>query len=641
MSEPVDRPSNTGDTNKHSPERRELLSDVVRERNRIALEGTNKQTPEQIEAQTPRENATGDNAATGPLASAPSLAPGIPARIGRYDIRKLLGQGQYGRVYLAHDSTLNRFVAIKTPFGIRSEKDRERFLREAESVAVIHHRNVCPVYDAGLDGETLYIVMRYVKGGTLEDLLKRQPPTPSEALRIAGKIAQGLNATHREGVTHRDLKPANVLYDKAMRELLIADFGFARIGLDASLSLPGAGTPLYMSPEQARQLVDEIGPCSDVYSLGVILYEMLTGRVPFTGDSPFDVMAKHVKDLPPPLTSIRPNLNQPVESLCLKALEKKPANRYASAKDVAGSIAEYLRQPAPVSLPVVVPPPRTPEVELPLPGGLTMAFCWIPKGECQLGSPQTEKKRQADEDEERRGKFVTEGFWMGKYPVTQAEWRAITGDSPSYFQVGKGGADEVEGLDTTQFPVESVSWDMICGKDGKCGQDTFLGRLNALGGVAKIFGKGAGKFSLPHEDQWEYACRGGLGNRQPFYFGTELNGLQANIDGNHPFGTSVKGPYKERPTPGGFYTAKALLHPWGLFDMHGNVWEWCENGYDRASVSRVLRGGSWLDFALTRVVRGGSFHDYALNSRAAGRAGYAPGDVHCNFGCRLVLSLDL
>ncbi len=590
------------------------------------------------------------------------LPPGTPRLIGRYEVLSVLGSGTFGRVYLCFDPEVERYVAIKTPI-LPPESQRE-FLREARIVAKLRHPNICPVYDVGVQNDLPFIVMHYVSGGTLEKMLERGPLTQSKALRIAGQIAKGLEASHAKGVFHRDLKPANVLFDEDANELLLTDFGIARWNESGTATSGGVkGSPAYMAPEQwgpGGQFGD-ISARTDVYSLGVLLFRMLTGGLLFTGNAP-EQMFHHCFIAPRRLSEVRPDLDPRLDAICLKALAKQPADRYGSAKDFAGSIAEYLRQPAPVSLPVVVPPPRTPEVELPLPGGLTMAFCWIPKGECQLGSPQTEKKRQADEDEERRGKFVTEGFWMGKYPVTQAEWRAITdvtdksrfsaklsskspwfwgslrlkqtfvghvitGDSPSYFQVGKGGADEVEGLDTTQFPVESVSWDMICGKDGKCGQDTFLGRLNALGGVAKIFGKGAGKFSLPHEDQWEYACRGGLGNRQPFYFGTELNGLQANIDGNHPFGTSVKGPYKERPTPGGFYTAKALLHPWGLFDMHGNVWEWCENRYDRASVSRVLRGGSWFDLA--------------HNCRAACRFYFAPDYGNDIVGFRLVLSLDL
>ena len=179
-----------------------------------------------------------------------------------------------------------------------------------------------------------------------------------------------------------------------------------------------------------------------------------------------------------------------------------------------------------------------------------MAFCWIPPGECQLGSPLAEQKAVlaqypdikdwiAGESEAKRGVYTSKGFWLAKYPVTQAEWYALTGETPSCFRIGGLGANEVKGLDTTRFPVEQVSWDMICGKGG------FLEKLNALSGAEKVFGR-AVTFALPHEDAWEYACRGGKSNQQPFYFGTEFNGTQANIDRNDPFGTTKNGPRLEQ-----------------------------------------------------------------------------------------------
>jgi len=255
-------------------------------------------------------------------------------------------------------------------------------------------------------------------------------------------------------------------------------------------------------------------------------------------------------------------------------------------------------------------------VEFPLPGGLKMTFCWIPAGTATLGSPGSEQERS---DDEKEHSYTTKGFWLGKYPVTQAEWQALTGNNPSHFTKGAGGADKVKGLDTSRFPVESVSWDMICGSGG------LLEMLNAVGGVEKVFGK-VGKFALPHEDAWEYACRGGLGNKRPFYWGNELNGTQANMDGNYPFGTSTKGPYLGRPTPVGSYAAK-FPHPWGLCDMHGNVFEWCENLYEQTT-ARVLRGGSW-----------GSC---GLYCRAAFRYRNVPDYLKFRYsGFRLFLPLDL
>jgi formylglycine-generating enzyme required for sulfatase activity len=213
-----------------------------------------------------------------------------------------------------------------------------------------------------------------------------------------------------------------------------------------------------------------------------------------------------------------------------------------------------------------------------------MRFCYIPAGECQLGSPKTESQRYADEDEDKRGIVRTNGFWLGKYEVTQSEWAAVIRDrtliSPSEFRVDGTRARELGTLkDTSRFPVENVSWD-------NCQE--YLKRTNAY----RVSQGDNGGFDLPHEDEWEYACRGGLGNKRPFHFGDLLNGTQANCDGNFPFGKSAKGNNLKRPQPVGSYEAKAR-HPWGLCDMHGNVWEWCKNSDPKAGDRRVVRSGSW------------------------------------------------
>jgi formylglycine-generating enzyme required for sulfatase activity len=250
------------------------------------------------------------------------------------------------------------------------------------------------------------------------------------------------------------------------------------------------------------------------------------------------------------------------------------------------------------------------EVEVEIAKGVLMKFCWIPAGEAQLGSPKDE-----DDDEEKRGRFQTRGFWMGKYAVTQEEWGAVMGDNPSFFvpsveQVKKDGID-----DTSRFPVERVSCD-------DCQE--FLTRVNDSARLPATMGKG--KFLLPHEGEWEYACRGGKGNKQPYYFGWELNGRQANCDGNYPFGTSDKGPYKGRTTAVDSYESVAP-HPWGLCDMHGNVRQWCYE-YERpgrTSTFAVLRGGSWNSFA-----------SYCRAASRFSASAFRMGDV----GFRVVVRLD-
>ncbi len=245
--------------------------------------------------------------------------------------------------------------------------------------------------------------------------------------------------------------------------------------------------------------------------------------------------------------------------------------------------------------------------------GMAMEFCWIPPGDAQLGSPKAEReavlKQLGDKEEPEwlkaeaegvRGKHVEKaGFWLGKYAVTQAEWTAVMGTVPFWFHKDGKSADAVKGLVTSRFPAEGVSWDDA---------QEFLGKVNQRAGIAAAFGKGA-KLVLPHEDRWEYAYRGKLGNGRAYYWGDALNGDKANCDGYYPFGTTDKGKYLKRPSVVGAYASQAK-HPWGLCDMSGNVWQWCENEYSSDSKSRVLRGGSW---------------DYgAGNCRAARRSSSAP-----------------
>jgi formylglycine-generating enzyme required for sulfatase activity len=246
------------------------------------------------------------------------------------------------------------------------------------------------------------------------------------------------------------------------------------------------------------------------------------------------------------------------------------------------------------------------EREFGIADGVKMKFCWIPAGNATLGSPKDEKDRN---DDEKEHEYVTKGFWLGKYSVTQAEWKSVMGDNPSEFDGRKD--NKAKGMNTSRFPVESVSWD---------GCQKFLEKLNKRTEVAKVFGK-AGQFVLPHEDQWEYACRGGKGNKQAFYFGNELNGTQANCRGTVPYGTDKEGEYKERTTEVGSY-AKNWPHPWGLCDMHGNVWQWCDNNY-KLTNSYMLRGGSW------------NFR--AESCRSACSNAYPPGACYGSIGFRVCL----
>jgi serine/threonine protein kinase/Tfp pilus assembly protein PilF len=271
----------------------------------------------------------------------------LPARFGRYTLHKLLGKGGMGAVYLAHDTQLDRPVALKIPrFGANSgPKAQERFLREARAAAMLSHPNLCPVYDAGQIEGVSYLVMGYVDGQSLAELLRDDPRRPIQgSVRLVGQLALAMQEAHRRGVIHRDLKPDNVMID-SQGQPVIMDFGLARRAPetgDVRLTESGLimGTPAYMSPEQVKGAVTAMGPACDIYSLGVILYELLTGRLPFTGGLG-ELMAQIVFRPPPPPSQFRPDIDAELDVICLKALEKEPALRFGSMLEFANALERY------------------------------------------------------------------------------------------------------------------------------------------------------------------------------------------------------------------------------------------------------------------------------------------------------------
>lgn len=270
-------------------------------------------------------------------------------RIGNFEIMTVLGQGAFGAVYHAKDPQLEREVAIKVPHTSRiaTQEMRQRFLREARTAAGLRHPNICPVYEIGEENDSPYIVMAYIKGQELSAVLKRRGHfTDRKAAILVRRLALALEFAHQQGIVHRDLKPDNIMIDRERKEPVIMDFGLARrdSGKESQLTQEGQlmGTPVYMPPEQARGDIAQIGPASDIYSLGIILYELLAGCRPY-GGSLAEVLSKVLTADAAPPSSHRPDISPQLEAICLKAIEHDIENRYASMLELADDLAEFLK----------------------------------------------------------------------------------------------------------------------------------------------------------------------------------------------------------------------------------------------------------------------------------------------------------
>ena len=449
-----------------------------------------------------------------------------------YRILSLLGRGRIMDVFRARNARLGREVALKaSPPELAWDPERiECFQRAVGAAARLNHPNIVTVFELGhVHGHHFY-TMELMPGGDLKARIRAHPDGmyPGEARSVALAMARALDYAHRQGFLHRDVNPENILFGADGKPKL-TEFGITRAMLEGSILRAGGmsiGSCHYMSPEQARGLT--VDGRSDLYSLGVVLYEMLTGRLPFDAPETIDVLLSHIKDpvprLPEELAEWQPVLD--------RLLAKSPDERYGSAGELAGILSpDVLRNQ------ITLEKTRPTAGESRVFDGIE--FVWIPPGEFRMGSTS----RHADSDEKPVTRVrITRGFWMGKYEVTQAQWKAVMGSNPSRFK------------NCGDWPVEEVSWNDV---------QEFIRKLNAR--------SGGRHYRLPTEAEWEYAAR--AKTRTDTYAGDITEPF-----GNDPVLTRIAW-YDENSRMHTHPVGRMAPNPWGLQDMLGNVYEWVGDRY--------------------------------------------------------------
>ena len=272
--------------------------------------------------------------------------------LGRYRILQRVGRGGMAEVYQAYQPSLDRHVAVKVlhPFLLEEDGARERFQREARAVAALRHPNIVQVFDYDNEGDVYFMVMEFIDGPNLKAVLQEHATqgarlAPEQVVEIINGIGGALAYAHRQGMIHRDVKPQNIMFTREGQPLL-TDFGIAKIvgGGAGSASGSLSGTPAYMSPEQGRSL--PLDNRTDIYSLGVVLYEMVTGRVPFDADTPFAILIKHINEPLPRPRTLDPAISPALERVILTALAKTPDERFATADEMARAVQEAAAETA-------------------------------------------------------------------------------------------------------------------------------------------------------------------------------------------------------------------------------------------------------------------------------------------------------
>lgn len=535
----------------------------------------------------------------------------------RFEALEQLGAGGMGEVKKARDRKLQRIVAVKRLKGSLASDHSllERFLRESQFAALLNHPHLISLHDILRDDDGPYLVLEYVEGESLAERLKRGPIPWREAVEILLPVCDGVAHAHEQGIIHRDIKPANILVTSRGTPKL-GDFGIARSMEATEFTQTGAmlGTLDYMAPEQMDSSKTADGH-ADIYSLAATLYHMVTGEIP---------------------RPIMPSeLPVELQAVILQAVQRQPQKRQANLVEFERQLRACLGTAAGVSnappierfepaAPVIAPPLKIVSSS-PAPikddfanggakagerkaftfNGIEYAFRWCPPGKFTMGSPQNEPRL---DNEDQVQVELTRGFWMQETVVTQAMWSSVMQTEPwhghSYVKAGPN------------FPATYVDWN---------GATEFCDRLTTA--VTASGGMSSSRVALPTEARWEYACR--AGTTTAYSFGNNARELEQHAWFDKNAGNTWFEKYAHE-------VGTKQANQWGLYDMHGNVLEWCQDKYVKqlpGGRDPVVASGS------SRVSRGGSWYFNAIGARCSYRGGNDPALRSFIIGFRVIVEL--